>query len=117
MSAGLCRNGHAMTDENVKTIVRFRAEKGHTKERQCQRCLRDRMDRLNLQRQLAREVDDIVVERLVSGQHSGSSTTEERRIATDILTKRGFSINQTARLIGCSGRQVMRYRNYLKGTE
>jgi transposase-like protein len=56
----------------------------------------------------ARDIDDVAVERLTTGDPVATATRAERRAAVHILLDRGVSQNETARRVGMSSRQVAR---------
>lgn len=110
----LCQTGRHDTDVVGRRKILRTPKRNEAFYMACLGCVMERQERNAETKRLNREVDDVVVDRLVCGDYSGRTTSEERRIATDILTKRGVSITQTARLIGCSDRSVQRYRDQLK---
>lgn len=117
MAAELCRNGHPQTMENQRVTTRFRASRGHYKHYECTKCSIARRNRRAEETRANGEVDDVVIERLVCGEHEAGSTSVERRIAVDILTKRGVCIRETALLVGITERTVSRIRKTLKRDE
>jgi DNA-binding NarL/FixJ family response regulator len=65
----------------------------------------------------SRDVDQVVVDRLVSGEHRGSQsspTSAELDEAVAILRQRGLSIKETAERMGCTMRTVVRHRAKLR---
>lgn len=111
-----CQGGRH--DLDIVGTRRYKQKRGDTVlfTNYCNGCRLERQARRLENLRLAKEVDDIVVEQLVSGGYGGKTSMEERKIAVDILTKRGRSIMQIARTTGFSPRQVSRYRNYMKRT-
>jgi predicted DNA-binding transcriptional regulator YafY len=61
------------------------------------------------------DVDEIAVERLVSGEWA-YHTTAERRESVRMLTEQGLSARAISERIGVTRRQVHRDRAFLRGT-
>lgn len=55
-------------------------------------------------------VDDIAVERAISGDAPDSLTPRERLVAVDALTRYGLSARLIAERVGCTPRTVTRHR-------
>ncbi len=55
-------------------------------------------------------VDEIAVERAVAGDAPMLMNLAERRQAAEVLTRRGYSVRQIARMLQMTPRSVTRYR-------